>query len=164
MQSSNGSLLTVVKCREIHGYTKTHNLTVDEVHTFYVVANGTAVLVHNQPPTIHNLGEDWIKKGAHVDHKGVEIGIRGGAGTHINLKNLHPNKHSTAQVSEAMKSVREALKDPKWRARLAEQARRGTAYLGQGAGLPPGSPSNVEARAQSGSTRALQVTLGRFCP
>jgi len=163
MLTSDGSRLTVTKTAETRGYTKTYNLTVDEVHTFYVVADGTPVLVHNQPPNIHGVAPDWVRKGAHVDVKGVEIGLRGGAGTHVKLVPIAPWKHTPAAVENAMKRVQEALGDANWRARLQERARMGTQYLGQGADQVVGTENFDAARAKSGSTRALEVTLGRYC-
>ncbi|HEY9472243.1 MAG TPA: polymorphic toxin-type HINT domain-containing protein, partial [Mycobacteriales bacterium] len=44
-----------------HAYTKTttvYNLTVDAVHTFYVVAGGTSVLVHNNVCLLDSVGND----------------------------------------------------------------------------------------------------------
>ncbi|MFI5706134.1 polymorphic toxin-type HINT domain-containing protein [Streptomyces xanthochromogenes] len=63
-----------------------YNLTVDDMHTYYVAAGSAAVLVHNAKVDkkcklqIHHVGQvapDWVQKGAHVNLKdGMEVVIR----------------------------------------------------------------------------------------
>ena len=163
MQSTDGSLLTVIKTKEIKGYTKTYNLTVDEVHTFYVVANGTAVLVHNQPPRIHGFAPDWLTKGFHVTtNNGVEVSLRGG-GPKVKVVPVFSNI-SPAQLREATAEVNKWLKDSEWRSRVGERAGAATQWLGQGGGERAGTAANAQARTMSGNTRALEVTVSRLCP
>ena len=163
MQSSDGSSLTVVRTRELQGYTKTHNLTVDDVHTFYVVSDGISVLVHNQPPRIHGFAPDWLTKGLHVTTtNGVEVSLRGG-GPKVKIVPVFSNI-SPAQLKEATAEVNKWLKDTDWRSRVGERAGAATQWLGQGGGERTGTEANAQARTMSGNTRALQVTVSRLCP
>ncbi|MEU1406345.1 polymorphic toxin-type HINT domain-containing protein [Streptomyces sp. NPDC005728] len=45
--SSDGSTLTVLKVSSYAKRQRTYNLTVDELHTYYVMAGGKSILVHN---------------------------------------------------------------------------------------------------------------------
>ncbi|NUP49494.1 MAG: hypothetical protein HOW97_19630 [Catenulispora sp.] len=47
LQSADGRPVTVASVRTFHGAARTYNLTVDTVHTFFILAGGSAVLVHN---------------------------------------------------------------------------------------------------------------------
>ncbi|MFD9284556.1 polymorphic toxin-type HINT domain-containing protein, partial [Streptomyces mirabilis] len=48
--STNGATIGVQTNRAFDQHTRTYNLTVDDVHTYYVVAGETPVLVHNASP------------------------------------------------------------------------------------------------------------------
>ncbi|MFG2720805.1 RHS repeat-associated core domain-containing protein [Streptomyces sp. NPDC048416] len=47
LRQPDGALITVVKVRSYHRSVTTYNLTVDHIHTYYVLAGATPVLVHN---------------------------------------------------------------------------------------------------------------------
>src|SRR5207248_4372744 len=70
-----------------HRYTansRTYNLTIDSVHTYYVVAGRIPVLVHNMIPCPEQLGEIWHEGTwgtaarnfeVHYDKHGVPLGV-----------------------------------------------------------------------------------------
>ncbi|MEU5437397.1 RHS repeat-associated core domain-containing protein [Streptomyces sp. NPDC020719] len=47
LREPDGTLLTVVKIRNYRRAVTTYNLTVEHIHTYYVVAGSTPILVHN---------------------------------------------------------------------------------------------------------------------
>lgn len=49
LDTPNGGHATVVATRHYSGSLPTYDLTIDNIHTFYVAADSTAVLVHNCP-------------------------------------------------------------------------------------------------------------------
>ncbi|MFC4956797.1 RHS repeat-associated core domain-containing protein [Streptomyces mauvecolor] len=49
LRQPDGTSITVVSVRNYHRAITTYNLTVDHIHTYYVVAGATPVLVHNCP-------------------------------------------------------------------------------------------------------------------
>ncbi|WP_051338436.1 polymorphic toxin-type HINT domain-containing protein [Streptomyces flavidovirens] len=62
-----------------------HNLTVARLHTYYVLAGSTPVLVHNAKKNkcsleidhVGQVDQDWVTKGAHVNMKdGMEVVLR----------------------------------------------------------------------------------------
>ncbi|MFJ1547637.1 polymorphic toxin-type HINT domain-containing protein [Streptomyces sp. NPDC088246] len=50
LRSSTGSPLLVTGLLDQHGRQRTHDLTVADLHTYYVLAGATPVLVHNSTP------------------------------------------------------------------------------------------------------------------
>ena len=140
--------------------TPTFNLTVEGVHTYFVVSNGVSVLVHNQP-RIHGVAPDWGVKGAHVTaSNGIEIAIRGGGRTPVYRAVFSSDMRTAAgrpRVAAAIEEVRAAMANPQWRNRLLARTRAATEMLGRG--------KSAVDRAGSGGTRALEVTLRRMgCP
>jgi hypothetical protein len=49
LQTSEGATVLIVELRAYVAHMATYNLSVDKVHTFYVLAGATPVLVHNCP-------------------------------------------------------------------------------------------------------------------
>jgi RHS repeat-associated protein len=47
LREPDGTVLTITAVRSYHRQSVTYNLTVDRLHTYYVVAGGTPILVHN---------------------------------------------------------------------------------------------------------------------
>ncbi|WP_438290796.1 polymorphic toxin-type HINT domain-containing protein [Streptomyces sp. HUAS TT7] len=47
LRQPDGTLTTVVNVRNYHRAVTTYNLTVDHIHTYYVLAGATPILVHN---------------------------------------------------------------------------------------------------------------------
>jgi hypothetical protein len=153
LQTLEGKGLTVLGTQVIPGFSETYNLSVEGVHTFFIVAGGSSVLVHNEPPRIHGIAPDWATKGVHVTSEGIELGIRGG-GNAVKVVPIFSSENP-AKLKSAIDNVETWLKNETWRGRLLEKARAATSYLGNGA-------TPLE-RAASGSTRALEVTLERWC-
>ncbi|WP_245180316.1 RHS repeat-associated core domain-containing protein [Streptomyces montanisoli] len=50
LRQADGSTATVLAVRNYQRYTTTYDLTVDRIHTYYVLAGETPVLVHNATP------------------------------------------------------------------------------------------------------------------
>ncbi|MFH8717721.1 polymorphic toxin-type HINT domain-containing protein [Streptomyces zaomyceticus] len=50
LRTSNGEAVAVQETREYQGRERTYNLTVADLHTYYVLAGATPVLVHNSGP------------------------------------------------------------------------------------------------------------------
>jgi len=135
------------------GFSQTHNLSVDGIHTFFIVPDDTPILVHNTP-RIHGVAPDWAVKGAHVtSSNGIELSIRGG-GDGISIKPVFSADVDSSKLNAAIAETREDLDDPKWRGKLLDRTRKATEMLGQGSALD---------RAGSGGTRALEVALEKWC-
>jgi RHS repeat-associated protein len=60
LQSLGGQAAIIVSVRSFIEHTVTYNLTVDHLHTYYVQAGGTPVLVHNCPIT-PNITKDGLE-------------------------------------------------------------------------------------------------------
>jgi RHS repeat-associated protein len=54
LKTSTGEPVTVAKVHNFHGHKTMHDLTVTDVHTYYVMAGNTPVLVHNCGVTPNN--------------------------------------------------------------------------------------------------------------
>ncbi|MFE9574533.1 RHS repeat-associated core domain-containing protein [Streptomyces sp. NPDC006692] len=54
LRQPDGTLISVAKVRNYHRAVTTYNLTVDHIHTYYVLAGSTPVLVHNCDPVLSN--------------------------------------------------------------------------------------------------------------
>lgn len=152
LQSHEGSTLKVLRTTTKQGYSETHNLTVEGVHTFFIVVNGTSVLVHNDPPRIHGFAPDWVTKGAHVTSEGIELGIRG-AGNGVKIVPIFSGENP-ADLNRAIRNVETWLENDQWRGKLLDRTSAATKALGQG---------SAAERAASGGTRALETSLSRWC-
>ncbi|UGY92782.1 pre-toxin TG domain-containing protein [Streptomyces gobiensis] len=95
-----------------------HNLTVAGLHTYYVLAGDSPVLVHNAKKNkcglivdhVGQVDQDWVTKGAHVNMKdGMEVAIRpdgkgGIKGEAIRLKNGTATQKQVDAVIASIKS------------------------------------------------------------
>ncbi|MCY0940948.1 polymorphic toxin-type HINT domain-containing protein [Streptomyces antarcticus] len=61
LRQPNGTTLTVQTTRNYPHAVTTYNLTVDDFHTYYVLAGATPVLVHNCDGEVH-----WVPENAHM--------------------------------------------------------------------------------------------------
>ncbi|WP_438290798.1 RHS repeat-associated core domain-containing protein [Streptomyces sp. HUAS TT7] len=67
LRQPDGTLTTVVNVRNYHRAVTTYNLTVDHIHTYYVLAGATPILVHNcAAGRPKNLRPDPNAEGPHV--------------------------------------------------------------------------------------------------
>jgi hypothetical protein len=152
LESIDGGSLNVVKTETILGFSRTYNLGIDGVNTFFIVANGASILVHNDPPKIHYALEDMVQKGMHITSEGVELGVRG-AGDSIKFVPVFSNEDPKA-LNNAIQNAKFWMGNDKWRAQLLKKTTAMTEALAKG---------TPEQRAASGSTRALEVSLERWC-
>jgi hypothetical protein len=85
LKTSAGSSVQLAQVRAYHGTRRTYNLTVDDLHTYFVVAGGTAILVHNDPVDPYEVGTfDDLK-------------ARSVSGDELDIHHL-PQKHPAGQV------------------------------------------------------------------
>ncbi|MFF5922581.1 polymorphic toxin-type HINT domain-containing protein, partial [Streptomyces flavochromogenes] len=99
LRASNGSAVEATAVRHYTKQQRTYDLTVNTIHTYYVLAGGTPVLVHNAgglyvrgPKDPLNFGSNYTGRvdrfdiggttdfEVHVYHKGKEVGIFGSDG------------------------------------------------------------------------------------
>ncbi|MFF3396087.1 polymorphic toxin-type HINT domain-containing protein [Streptomyces sp. NPDC002669] len=66
LRTPNGTSATVTEARDQQGPQRTHDLTVKELHTYYVLAGATPVLVHNCEPYKIPLNENGLPEGGHT--------------------------------------------------------------------------------------------------
>ncbi|MET9513176.1 pre-toxin TG domain-containing protein [Streptomyces flavidovirens] len=101
-----------------------HNLTVARLHTYYVLAGSTPVLVHNAKKNkcsleidhVGQVDQDWVTKGAHVNMKdGMEVVLRpdGKGGIRGEAYRLSRGTATQKQVDAVVATIKS---DPKWRA------------------------------------------------
>ncbi|WP_405821331.1 polymorphic toxin-type HINT domain-containing protein [Streptomyces sp. NBC_01390] len=72
LRRPDGSTVTVTANRPFSKYARTYNLTVDDLHTYYVLAGTTPVLVHNSTPCTPaigpqrptGVGDGWVARTA----------------------------------------------------------------------------------------------------
>ncbi|WP_123457726.1 Hint domain-containing protein [Streptomyces sp. PanSC19] len=134
LRTPNGASVVVTEVRDQQGQRRTFDLTVSRVHTYYVIAGHTPVLVHNannkkcslQIDHVGQVDQDWVTKGAHVNMKdGMEVALRpdgrgGIRGEAIRLRNGTATQKQVDAVVESIKS------DPKVRSdmiRVTESAK-----------------------------------------
>ncbi|WP_395292956.1 ricin-type beta-trefoil lectin domain protein [Kitasatospora hibisci] len=58
LTTTTGESVTVTAVRMVHNEARMYNLTVADLHTYYVLAGNTPVLVHNTCPTAYKLSLD----------------------------------------------------------------------------------------------------------
>ncbi|MDQ1006442.1 RHS repeat-associated protein [Streptomyces sp. V4I23] len=62
LQTASGTWVQITAVDTSHRTERVHNLTVEGVHTYYVVAGGTSVLVHNCGPDAEDVA-NWVDEG-----------------------------------------------------------------------------------------------------
>ncbi|MFB7611710.1 pre-toxin TG domain-containing protein [Streptomyces gardneri] len=106
------------------GQQTVHNLTVARLHTYYVLAGSTPVLVHNAKKNkcsleidhVGQVDQDWVTKGAHVNMKdGMEVALRpdGKGGIRGEAIRLSRGTATQKQVDAVVAAIKS---DPKTRA------------------------------------------------
>jgi hypothetical protein len=109
---TTGGRATGVAVAAARSYTRPavmHDLTVDTIHAYYVLAGASPVLVHNcNDVRVSSAASDWVEKGAHVHVGGKEVrifpthdGKVGGAP----VEGLRSGRASAAQVERAVECV-----------------------------------------------------------
>ncbi len=153
LKTNKKEYVTVVSTWEENIISDTYNLSIEGVHTFFIVSNQISILVHNDPPRIHGVAPDWAQKGVHVTSNGIELKVTSG-GNNIRIKPVFSSDLNNPGLKKAIHNVEKALQNKDWRKSLLEKTRSATKYLGNGDKL---------AKSTSGSTRALEVALERWC-
>jgi hypothetical protein len=107
-----------------------YNLTVAEIHTYYVLAGNTPVLVHNTGPAcrVSPVASDWATKGAHVHIGGDEVRIfpDGNGGIGAAPIRLRTGTASDKSVQAALDAIRN---DPQLRADMIAKARSAMEHM-----------------------------------
>jgi hypothetical protein len=62
LQSTNGAPVTIVAVRDYTTTMVTYNLTIDNLHTYYVEADATPVLVHNCSEDLYTINNHVIPR------------------------------------------------------------------------------------------------------
>ncbi len=128
--SSNGR----VRVEAVGAYTasmRTHNLTVADLHTYYVLAGRTPVLVHNCPSPnirISPAASDWATKGAHMHVGSSEVRIFPTGNGEVGFEGIRlSNGMASARDVEAARSA--IMGNPALRADLIDKARSAMADM-----------------------------------
>ena len=110
-----------------------YNLTVDDIHTYHVIAGDAPVLVHNcgGPIRVSPSAQDWGTKGAHVHVGNHEVRIfpdgRGGIGAEpIRLRS------GVATPQDVQRAIDEIRSNPQLRADLIDKARSAMGSMNSG--------------------------------
>ncbi|WP_422674022.1 polymorphic toxin-type HINT domain-containing protein [Bailinhaonella thermotolerans] len=124
LRTLEGELVAIADIQRWTAQQRTYNLTVAGVHTYYVLARETPVLVHNSSGCIHAsvAYQDWATKGAHVHIGNNEVRIfpdgQGGIGAEpIRLRS------GTASSKEVQMVLDEIHSNPSLRADIIVKAK-----------------------------------------
>jgi hypothetical protein len=71
LHTTIGDNVIVTATRSYTGSQAMHNLTINQIHTYYVIAGNTPVLVHNDG------GDDYLYRGVPYGHPGYDEATRG---------------------------------------------------------------------------------------
>ncbi|MYX99402.1 hypothetical protein GT045_32530, partial [Streptomyces sp. SID486] len=127
LRTADGSTAAVKGNRGYTQHARTYNLTVDGLHTYYVFAGSTPVLVHNDicGVRVSPVASDWATKGAHLhvgadeihvfSHEG-ELGAKG-----IRLSTGMASDKSVQKVLDTLKNSPELRRDLIQKARAAQE-------------------------------------------
>jgi RHS repeat-associated protein len=133
LRSTDGTASTVLAVQPYTAVQTVHNLTVSGIHTYYVAAGDTSLLVHNcgGPVRVSPAAQDWGTKGAHVHVGNHEVRIfpdgRGGIGAEpIRLRS------GSATQNDVQKALNEIHSSPQFRSALAQQARSAMDSMNRG--------------------------------
>ncbi|MFE5586904.1 polymorphic toxin-type HINT domain-containing protein [Kitasatospora sp. NPDC056531] len=165
LKSESGELVEVAAVRPVAGRAWMHNLTVDDFHTYYVLAGTTPVLVHNTCKTLNlGSGDNPMPNAVNLDIKpnpGVDIvadaeslPFRDGefATVHaINPFGYQPVSPETARVLKSGgRLVVTAAKSNKWR-KASQQAIEDSGFVLESVGeMTPEHDFGIMRRADGG--------------
>ncbi|MET8453363.1 polymorphic toxin-type HINT domain-containing protein [Streptomyces sp. NPDC005209] len=76
LRSDSGAEVSVVRVRDFRESHDTRNLTVDGLHTYYVLAGSTPILVHNCDGAVDWVAENASKPGAAQAYEDAAVGAR----------------------------------------------------------------------------------------
>jgi hypothetical protein len=130
LRTDEGDTATLRTARSYTALYDTYNLTVQDLHTYYVLAGAIPVLVHNSNGCIHAsvAYQDWATKGAHIHIGKNEVRIfpngQGGVGAEgIRLRSgtaspkevkkvlseIHSNRSLRSDIIDKVKSARASM-------------------------------------------------------
>ncbi|MFF1482935.1 polymorphic toxin-type HINT domain-containing protein, partial [Streptomyces sp. NPDC058301] len=99
LATNKGQRAALVASRTVTGAADMHNLTVAELHTYYVMAGSLPVLVHNTNGSC-DIGDGYLYRGMAKGHRGYDAGTEGRSvprGGHSNIK-AHVGGNQTDSV------------------------------------------------------------------
>ncbi|WP_420918685.1 polymorphic toxin-type HINT domain-containing protein [Streptomyces coelicoflavus] len=67
LRTSDGTTVRVISNRAYTKHARTYNLTVEDLHTYYVLAGQAPVLVHNSDCPLHTVGGPRVRPGKDID-------------------------------------------------------------------------------------------------
>ncbi|MGC9382625.1 polymorphic toxin-type HINT domain-containing protein [Streptomyces sp. MH13] len=118
LRTLDESPTTVQENRPFIEQARVYNLTVEALHTFYVLAGYTPVLVHNDVcgARVSPMASDWATKGAHLHVGADEVRVFGDEVGEIGAKPLRmshgwASDKSVQKVLDTLKSSPELRKD-----------------------------------------------------
>ncbi|WP_272925145.1 MULTISPECIES: RHS repeat-associated core domain-containing protein [unclassified Streptomyces] len=131
LRTSNGTKVQIVAVAHYTKHQRTYNLTVDGLHTYYVLAGKTPVLVHNSNCKIDTIANDWAQKGFHVKLPGQgsagEVSVSADADGNLLFRSTFSGKAGKTAIAKVEKD----FQDPAFRGKALEQATKGLEYLEQ---------------------------------
>jgi hypothetical protein len=72
LQTASGTYVQVAEVKPWTAIQKVHNLTVDDLHTYYVLAGATPILVHNTGPCPEDVYRSDTRHASEIFEKGFE--------------------------------------------------------------------------------------------
>ncbi|MFE1206728.1 polymorphic toxin-type HINT domain-containing protein [Streptomyces sp. NPDC058762] len=67
LRTPDGTTVRVISNRAYTKHARTYNLTVEDLHTYYVLAGATPVLVHNSNCPLYTVGGPRVRPGKDID-------------------------------------------------------------------------------------------------
>jgi hypothetical protein len=124
LRAFDGSAVEVRGNRPFIEQARTYNLTVEALHTFYVLAGDTPVLVHNDVcgVRVSPMSSDWATKGAHLHVGADEVRVFGDETGGLGAKPLRMS-HGWASDKSVQKVLDTLKSSPELRADLMQKAR-----------------------------------------
>jgi hypothetical protein len=127
LRTSAGTLVQITAVKAWTAEKRVHNLTVDDIHTYYVQVAGTELLVHNTGPCSTKEWQEWTARNSEPDHTvyhGLDADgnqIYAGSTTDIARRE---NQHIAKDYGiTALEPVPDTGNLKKWQARAIEQVK-----------------------------------------
>ncbi|MFI6682440.1 polymorphic toxin-type HINT domain-containing protein [Streptomyces sp. NPDC050485] len=118
LKTADGSAAEVQSNTSFTERARTYNLTVDSLHTYYVFAGHTPVLVHNEVcgVRVSPMASDWATKGAHLHFGADEVRVfaneSGGLGAKpLRMSNGWASDKSVQKVLDTLNASPELRED-----------------------------------------------------
>ncbi|WP_345023009.1 polymorphic toxin-type HINT domain-containing protein [Actinomadura keratinilytica] len=108
LRTPGGEKLRVLRTARVHGHPRVYDITVGNLHTFYVRTGGSAVLVHNEAPACFALSKLPGPGNRYRSPNGLVYGEGSKDGHRI----LHVLEHGRENYQKAVHSVFKSDKSP----------------------------------------------------